>query len=45
MLERELRKRVFWIIYGGSVTLGAVEDLPPLMEEDECAQLSLPLAL
>lgn len=44
-IERELRKRIFWLQYGGDKTLASIEGSPVLFHETDCADVTLPSPL
>lgn len=44
-IEREIRKRVFWLLYGGDKTDAAVDNQPVFLHEVDCSDVTLPSPL
>lgn len=44
-IEREMRKRVFWLLYGGDKTDAAVDNQPFVWHEVDCSDVTLPSPL
>lgn len=44
-IEREMRKRVFWLLYGGDKTDAAVDNQPVFWHEVDCSDVTLPSPL
>jgi hypothetical protein len=44
-VERELRKRIFWLMYGGDKTIAAIDGAPVMFHETDCADVTLPSPL
>ena len=41
-LDRELRRRIFWLHYGGDRSRVAADGVPTLIDEDDCWDVVLP---
>ncbi|ORY28647.1 fungal-specific transcription factor domain-domain-containing protein [Naematelia encephala] len=41
-IECQLRRRLFWLMYGADTTLCAVEGILPLIKEEDCCDVVLP---
>ncbi|WWD18047.1 hypothetical protein CI109_102494 [Kwoniella shandongensis] len=41
-IERELRRRCFWLMYGADKTIAAIDNIPTFMQEDYCVDVGLP---
>ncbi|KAK4688912.1 hypothetical protein P7C73_g1194, partial [Tremellales sp. Uapishka_1] len=41
-IEQQLRRRIFWLQYGGDRTVGAIDGSPMHWHEDDCADVGLP---
>lgn len=42
-LERELRRRIYWIAYDGDRSYAAIEGNTTIFTEDECSTVNLPI--
>ncbi|KAK8865773.1 hypothetical protein IAR55_000920 [Kwoniella newhampshirensis] len=41
-VQRELHRRIFWLMYGADKTVAAIDNVPTFMHEDYCINISLP---
>lgn len=41
-IERELRKRIFWLQYGADKTISAIDGAPSVWHEQDCGEVTLP---
>lgn len=41
-IERELRKRIFWLQYGADKTMSAIDGAPAMWHEEDCGDVTLP---
>ena len=44
-IDRELRRRMFWLAYGGDRSVAAVEGTPLIFNEGDCADVALPFEM
>lgn len=44
-IERQLRSRVFWLLYGGDRTTMCTDGTVPFLSEDDIQDVELPLAM